>query len=199
RGDLRRIAEAAVGVHAGDAAFHQPRHQDRAGRGGARVLAAVHHHYRTGWAVLDRLALRMAAVAEHVELVEVFARRDVTQGEGLADQRRLVGRQRMDVLDRLDAIAALEQGGRHGRRADGAELVAGLGLHGHSQYWRRQASRSSPASVRPVPASRMPAPSPASLTKKLGKVLRTHAGLRRRMPGTRKPSMPKHMATRWSL
>ena len=43
--DLRRVAKAAVGHDAGDAALHQPRDQDRAGRGGARVLAAVDHEH----------------------------------------------------------------------------------------------------------------------------------------------------------
>ena len=67
------VAEAAVSHHACDAAFHQARHQDRARGGGTRVLAAVHDQHRTGRAILDRLALRMAAVAEYVDLVEVLA------------------------------------------------------------------------------------------------------------------------------
>ena len=111
-GDLRRIAEAAVGHHARHAAPHQPRHQDRAGRRRARVLAAVHHQHGAGRTILDRLALRMAAVAEHFQPVQVLARRHVTQGEGRADQHRLDRRQRMHVLDGLVAKAALEQGGR---------------------------------------------------------------------------------------
>ncbi len=90
-GDLGRIAKAAIGDDAGDAALHQPRHQDGAGGGGAGILAAVHHQHRAGRAILDRLALRMGAVAKHVDLVEVLARRHVAQREGLADQCRLVG------------------------------------------------------------------------------------------------------------
>ena len=62
--DLGGIAKAAVGDDAGDAALHQPRHQDGAGRRGARILAAVHHQHRAGRAILDRLALRMASGRE---------------------------------------------------------------------------------------------------------------------------------------
>src|SRR5438477_131087 len=57
--DLGRVAEAAVGHHARDATLHQPRHQDRAGRGRTRVLAAVDDQHGAGRAILDRLALRM--------------------------------------------------------------------------------------------------------------------------------------------
>ena len=46
-GASRRVAEAAVGHEAGDAPHHEARDQDRAGRGGARVLAAVHREHRT--------------------------------------------------------------------------------------------------------------------------------------------------------
>ena len=83
--DLGRVAEAAIGDDARDAALHQPRDQDGAGRGGARILAAVDHQHRAGRAFLDRLALRMGAVLEDAERVEVLARRDVAQREGLAD------------------------------------------------------------------------------------------------------------------
>ena len=85
--DLRRIAKAAVGDDAGDAAHHQPRDQDRAGGGRARVLAAVDHQHGAGRALLDGLALRMRAVLEHADRVQVLARRDVAQREGLADHR----------------------------------------------------------------------------------------------------------------
>jgi hypothetical protein len=59
-----------------------------------------------------------------------------------------------------------------------------------------QASRSSPESGLLGAASLMTAPRPASFAKKLGNVLRTQPGSRRRIPGTRKPSMPKHIAMR---
>ena len=88
--DLGGIAKAAVGDDAGDAALHQPRHQDGAGGRRAGILAAVHHQHRAGRAILDRLALRMGAVAKHVDLVEILARRHVAQRKGLADQGRLI-------------------------------------------------------------------------------------------------------------
>ena len=58
-GDLGGIAKPAVGDHAGDAALHQPRHQDGAGGCGAGILAAVHHQHRADGTVFHRLALRM--------------------------------------------------------------------------------------------------------------------------------------------
>jgi hypothetical protein len=61
---------------------------------------------------------------------------------------------------------------------------------------RRYANKSPPERRLPDDPSRITASRSASLAKKLGKVLRTHAGLRRRIPGTRKPSMPKHIAMR---
>ena len=131
------------------AALHQPRHQDRAGRRGARILAAVHHQHRAGRTILDRLALRMGAVAEHVDLVEILARRHVAQREGLADQRRLIGTERMHVLDHLDAKAALEQRGGDGGGGDGLQLVAGgVAEFGHGSIplssFRGGASASNP-------------------------------------------------------
>ena len=104
---FRQIAKTAVSDDAGDAALHQARHQDGAGGRGAGVLAAVHHQHRTGRTIFNRLALRMGAVAKHVELVEVFPRRHVAQREGLADQGRLVGTERMHILNALGAKAAL--------------------------------------------------------------------------------------------
>ena len=68
-----------------------------------RVLAAVDHEHRAGRALLDRLALRMGAVLKHRDRVEVFARRDVAQGERLAHHVAGVRIEGMDVLDELDA------------------------------------------------------------------------------------------------
>ena len=131
-GDLGRIAEAAVGDHARRAAHHQARHQDRARRCGARVLAAVDDEHGAGRAVLDGLALRMRAILEHADGVEILARRDVAQREGLADHRLGVRIERMHVLDELIAQAALVERRAQRRRAHGLELVARLRLQlGH--------------------------------------------------------------------
>src|SRR5437588_11805897 len=50
-GDFGRVAKAAVGDDAGDAALHQPRHQDGASGCGAGIFTAVHHQDRAhrGW------------------------------------------------------------------------------------------------------------------------------------------------------
>ena len=61
------------------------------------------------------------------------------------------------------------------------------------------ASSAERASGRPVAASWTVAPREASFWKKLGKVFFTQDGFSRRMPGTRRASMAKHMAMRWSL
>jgi hypothetical protein len=124
-GDFGSVAKTAIGDDAGDTALHQPRHQDGAGGRGAGVLAAVHHQHRAGRAIFHRLALRMGAVAKHLELVEVLARRHVAQRKGLADQRRLIRTQWVHVLHELHAEPALVQGGGDGGRADGLEFVAG--------------------------------------------------------------------------
>ena len=74
----------------------------------------------------------MAAILEHLDRIEVLARRDVAQRERLADHRRLLRAERMNVLDALDAQAALEQRGGDGGRRHGLELVAGGGAEfGH--------------------------------------------------------------------
>jgi hypothetical protein len=67
----------------------------------------------------------VAAVAEHVDLVEILARRHVAQREGLADQHRLIGTERLHVLDHLDTEAALEQRGGDGGSGNRLQLVAG--------------------------------------------------------------------------
>src|SRR6202007_2273039 len=72
-GDLRGVAEAAVGDDAGDAADHQAGEEDAAGGGGAGVLAAVHHQDGAGGAFLDGAALGLGVVAEDGHRVEVFA------------------------------------------------------------------------------------------------------------------------------
>ena len=86
--DLGRIPQAPVADHAGGAADHHARHQDAAGRRDARVAAAVHHQHAAGRNVLDGLALRVGAVGEHVERVDVLARRNVAQRVGRSDHRR---------------------------------------------------------------------------------------------------------------
>jgi hypothetical protein len=123
-GDLRRIAESAIGHDAGDAALHQPRDEDRPRRRGARVLAAVDDQDGARRTLLDRLALRMRTIAEHGDRVQVLARRDVAQRIGLADHR-LAGRvQRPHVLDELRAQSALEQRRGERRGAHRRELRA---------------------------------------------------------------------------
>ncbi len=67
----------------------------------------------------------MRAVAKHLELVQILARRHVAQREGLAHQGRLIRAKRMHVLNALGSKTALEQRGRDRRRADGFELAAG--------------------------------------------------------------------------
>ena len=132
-GDLGGVAKTSIGDDAGDAALHQPRHQDRAGRGRARVLAAVHHQHAACRAILDRLALRMGVIPEHVDGVEILARGHVAEREGLTDHGRLVRTEGVHILHHLDAQAALEQGGGDGGGGDGFELVAGgFAEFGHS-------------------------------------------------------------------
>jgi hypothetical protein len=67
----------------------------------------------------------MGAIAKHVDLVEILARRHVAQREGFPNQRRLIGAQRMHVLDHLDAEATLEQRGGNCCGRDRLQLVAG--------------------------------------------------------------------------
>ena len=128
-GDLGGIAKAAVRDDAGDAPLHQPRHQDRAGRGRAGVLAAVDDHHRAGRALLHRLALRVVAVLEHRDRVQVLARRDVAQREGLAHHVGQAGIQRAHVLDEGVAQAALEQRGGQGCGGNILQPRQGFGLH----------------------------------------------------------------------
>ena len=112
-GESRKPPSVTTPAHA---ALHQARDEDGAGRGGARVLAAVDHHDRAGRALLDGLALGMGAVLEHGDRVQILARRDVAQREGLADHRRAGRVERMHVLDELVAQAPLEQGGAQALR-----------------------------------------------------------------------------------
>src|ERR1700712_5724170 len=83
--DLGRVAKAAIGDDTGAAPLHQPRYQDRAGGRRTGILAAIHDQHGANWTILDRLALRMGAVAKHLDLVEVLACRHVAQRKSLAD------------------------------------------------------------------------------------------------------------------
>ncbi len=127
-GDLVRVAEAAVRHDARDASHHEPRHEDRAGRGGARVLLAVDDEDGARRAFLDGLALRMGAVTEHLYGIQVLAGRHVAQRERLADHGAGLRVERMHVLDELPAQPALEEGRGQRRGADGLQLVAGFGF-----------------------------------------------------------------------
>jgi hypothetical protein len=66
----------------------------------------------------------MRAVTEHVDLVEILARRHVSQRKGFADHGRLIRTQRANILDHLDAKTALEERGRHRGGGNALELVA---------------------------------------------------------------------------
>ena len=115
--DLGRIAEAAVGDDPGCAALPQPRHQDAAGGRGRGIAPAVDDEHVTHRAFLDALALRVAAVLEHAEVID-FLRRDIAHRVGRTDHCRTARIDAMDALDEGVAKAALEQdrgqrGGRH--------------------------------------------------------------------------------------
>ena len=86
----------------------------------------------------------MGAVLEYAQRVQVLARRDVAQREGLAHHRAAGRVQRVHVLDELVAQPALEERRAQRRRADGLEHVAGFGLqrHGGSSWRIRAAGRS---------------------------------------------------------
>ena len=129
--DLGRIAKAPIGDDASDAALHQPGHQYRARGRRAGILAAVHHQHRTWRTILDCPALRMASIAKHIDLVEVFARRHVAQRESFADQYRLVRAERMHILDHLDSKTALEERGRDRCGRDGLQFAAGR----FAEFW----------------------------------------------------------------
>src|SRR5262245_40027392 len=84
-------------------------------------------------AFLDAFALRMAAILEHAEVVEVLARRNVAQRIGGADHRRCAGIEPVNALDEGVAKAALEQnggqrGGRYRRELRACALTQGHGL-----------------------------------------------------------------------
>src|SRR5262249_10691105 len=79
------VAQAAVGDDAGYAALPQPRDQYPAGGGRRRVAAAVDHEDMAGRTFFHALALRMAAVFEHAEVIEVFPCRNVAQRVGRTD------------------------------------------------------------------------------------------------------------------
>ena len=111
-GDIGRVAEAAIGDYSGDAALPQSRHQDAAGRCGGGIAPAVDHEDMPGRALLDALALRVAAVGEHAEMVEVLARRNIAHRIGRPDHARGVRIDRPHALHEGVAEATLEQNRR---------------------------------------------------------------------------------------
>jgi hypothetical protein len=124
--DLRRVAKPAIGDDAGAAALPESGEQDAAGRGGRTVLAAVDDEDGARRALLDPLALRVRAVFEDAQMVEILPGRDVAQRIGRADHRRRV---RVDAVNALDvgvAEPALEQRRGEGGGRDGAQALAGL-------------------------------------------------------------------------
>src|SRR5215468_9041672 len=101
--DLRCIAKPSVGDDAGNAANHQTRDEDGTGGCRTRILAAVDHHHRPRGAFLDRLALRMGAILEHRNWIEILPRGYVAQRERLTDHVAEISVERMNVLDELIA------------------------------------------------------------------------------------------------
>src|SRR5215472_10990132 len=113
--DLRCVAKPAVGDDAGSATDHQTRDEDAASGCRTRILAAVDHHHRARGAFLDRLALRMSAILEHGNWIEILPRRYVAQREGFTDHVAEISVERVNVLDELIAQSAFVQ-----RRAQGS-------------------------------------------------------------------------------
>ena len=123
--DLRRVAEAAVADRARAAPAHQPGQQDAAGRRRARIAAAIDDEHGARGTFLDALALRMAAILEHLQHVQVLARRDVAQRVGRTDQARRGLVDQLRSLQKLVAQTALEQDRGDGGGRNLGKLVAG--------------------------------------------------------------------------
>src|SRR5262245_46421659 len=87
-------------------------------------------------AFLDALALRMATVLEHTEVVEVLARRNVAHRIGGPEHWRRVGVEAVDALDERIAEAALEQDGRQRGSGHRLELVSRALAQGHGVHLR---------------------------------------------------------------
>ena len=81
----RIVADAPVEHEPRRAPHLEPRHQDVAGVGGAGHAAAVHHEHLAGLDVLDRVALRIAGIGQHLVAGAVLP------GGGEADRHRLAG------------------------------------------------------------------------------------------------------------
>src|SRR5262245_54038857 len=127
-GDVVRIPEAPVGYYTSDAALHQSRHENPARRGRSRILAAVDDEYGARRAFFDRRTLRMLAILEDLNLVEIFACRNVAQRERFADHRQSARIKRMHILNHLVVQAALEQCCCECGGADFLQLLARFGL-----------------------------------------------------------------------
>ena len=74
---------------------------------------------------------RICGLSKLARLVEVFARRDVAQREGLAHHVGAAGAQRVHVLQKLVAQATLEEGGAECGGADFGQQGAGGGVQCH--------------------------------------------------------------------
>jgi hypothetical protein len=118
-----RVAQRAVGDHAGRAAHQQPGGQDVAERRGVGDAAAVDDQHLAGRHLLDGAPLRMVVVLEHRQHVQVLPGRDVAQRERLAGQPagRRVGRR--EAVEERAAQPAGQQPGGQRRGADQPELV----------------------------------------------------------------------------
>ena len=157
--DAFGIAEASIGDDARASAHRQPGNQDRAGRGRARILAAIHHQHPVRGAGFHGHPLRMIGIAEGLDGIAILARGDVSQREGLTDHHLALPVDRADALDELVAQSALEQGRRNRRCGDllqfraglvGKGIIAHLASHGFGDRTR--------------PVSRWPVPRPAART-----------------------------------
>jgi hypothetical protein len=83
------------------------------------IAPAVDDEDMAGRAFLDALALRVAAVFEHAEMVEILARRDIAQRIGRADHvRHVAALDAVDAGDESVAEAPLEQHRSQRRRRD---------------------------------------------------------------------------------
>src|SRR5947209_20217306 len=80
--DIGRIAEPAVGYDARRPPLPQAGDQDIACRSGMTVAPAVNDQHMAWRTFLDRPALRMQAILEYAEVVDIFARGNIAQRVG---------------------------------------------------------------------------------------------------------------------
>jgi len=123
--DFHRIAQAAVGHDAGDAAHHETGHENATARRAADLASRVHDENLAGRRFLDGAALGVIRPPQDLEHVDILAARDVAQCEGLADHRQRLRTERLEATHEHVAQAALEQHCCDGRGADLTKSRAG--------------------------------------------------------------------------